>query len=310
MSERENPMHVLLTGAAGMVGSHVLEYLLEKTNWTFVCPCSWRHKGNPLNIEPNDRVRVITCDLVGPIPELGFFDYILHLASDSHVDRSIKDPVGFIENNVSSTLSVLEYARAHHPEVFIQFSTDEVYGAREHQEWDVLLPANPYAASKAAQEMCALAYWRTFGVPVVITNSNNVVGRNQHPEKYVPKLVQLINAGMKVQIHVFEGQCGRRYYNPVENIADALLFILNLPPEAREGPCRFNLPGGEELDNLEMAQLIADLLGRPLYHEMVDVSLIRPGYDEFYPKTDGQLLKLGWKPPLSLAEGLRWVKEL
>lgn len=302
---------VLITGASGFIGSGVLKYFLEHTTWDFVTLSSWRHQGSPLNMPKNKRVEVITHDLTGTMPDLGHFDYILHLASESHVDRSIADPVNFIENNVSSTLQMLEYARKYPPEVFLLFSTDEVYGAAHHVEWDVLLPSNPYAASKACQEMIALAYWRTYGVPVVITNSNNIVGPNQHPEKFVPKLIKMIRAGETVQVHTTEGKPGTRYYNPVENVADALLFILSRDPVSypeSKRPDRYNLPGGRELDNLEMAKLIAGLLKKQLKYELVDAEGVRPGYDQFYPKTDGALSAAGWTPPLTLEEGLAWIR--
>lgn len=304
-------MKVLITGADGFIGSNVLEYLLDKTDWSFVCICSWRHKGNPANVPKNERVEVITHDLRGPIPDLGEFDYILHLASESHVDRSQKEPVEFIENNVSSTLQILEYARKNPPKVFLQFSTDEVYGATNHQEWDVLLPSNPYAASKAAQEMIAIAYWKTFKVPVVITNTNNAVGLNQNPEKFVPKVIERIKKGEVVDIHTWNGKPGKRFWNPVVNMADAILFILNRPPSTfpeSDRPDRYNISGGKELDNFEMAILIAGLLDKKLRYQFVDAGSIRPGYDEFYAKTDGTLDKLGWKPPATLEEGMAWVK--
>lgn len=325
-------MKVLLTGGSGFIGSGVLDYMLEHTDWEFTAICSWRHHGSPLNIAAQPRVSVVTHDLTGPLPDMGDFDYILNLASESHTERSIIDPVPFVENNVSSTLQVLEYARKHMPKVFLQFSTDEVYGAFDHKEWDLLLPGNPYSASKAAQEVIAISYWRTYGLPIVITNSNNIIGSHQHPEKFVPKLIGLIQAGEEVQIHQSNGQPGRRHYNPVQNVADALLFILNREPamygvkrdvrlkgltlmddggiELDAGyvmptrPDRYNLPGGAELDNLEMAQLIAKKLGKPLKYKLVDAQAARPGYDQFYPKTDGILTKLGWLPPLTLEQGL------
>lgn len=314
---------VLLTGASGFIGSGVLEYMLEKTDWTFVCLNSWRHKGTSLNLQfakDNPRVEIITHDLTGNMPELGDFNYILNLASESHVDRSIDDPVTFTENNIASVLQVLEYAREHVPEVFLQFSTDEVYGATKHKEWDVLLPSNPYAASKAAQEMICIAYWKTYGLPIVITNSNNIIGKNQDVEKFVPKLIKLITAGEEIQIHTTNQGPGKRYYNPVENVADALLFILERQPQRYlrevatvkqvDRPDRYNLPGGTELDNLEMAELIASLLGKPLQYTMVNAENVRRGYDQFYPKTEGRLTELGWTPPLTLEEGLLWIKSL
>ncbi len=298
-------MNVLITGASGFIGSGVLSYLLENTDWDFTCICSWRHKGNPLNIPPSDRVQIITLDLTGQIPYIGNFDYILHLASESHVDRSIRHPVEFIENNVSSTLQMLEFARDFPPKAFVMFSTDEVFGATEHEEWDVLLPSNPYSASKAAQEMISIAYWSTFGVPVVITNSNNIVGPNQDKEKYLPKLIDLIGRDEQVQIHVSNGEPGKRYYNPVQNVGNALKFILeNYKGSDTDRPPRFNLPGGEELNNLELAELVADSLGKTLNYELVDVSTIRPGYDEFYARTDGALHTAGWEPIVTLREAL------
>ena len=304
-------MRVLLTGASGFIGSEVLEYMLEHTDWQFAVVSSWRHQGNPLNIKPNKRVEVITHDLTAPLPEIGKFDYMINMASESHVDRSIVDPVGFIENNVSSTLQMLEYAREHCYKAFIQFSTDEVYGATEHKEWDVLLPSNPYSASKAAQEMIAISYWRTYGVPVIITNSNNIVGKNQDPEKFVPKIVSMINSGQDVTLHTVNGNYGTRYYNPVQNVADALLFILEQPvsmyPDT-DRPDRYPIAGGEELNNLEMAELVAELMDKPLKYVTQDAESVRRGYDQFYPKTDGKLTELGWTPPMTLREGLQWIK--
>lgn len=310
-------MRVLITGADGFIGSNILKYLLVNTSWDFVCLCSWRHFGNPLNIQPSRRVEVVTHDLTGPIPDIGEFDYMINLASESHVDRSITDPVPFVENNVSSTLQMLEYARKVRPKVFLQFSTDEVYGAMDHKEWDVLLPSNPYAASKAAQEMIAIAYWKTYDVPLAITNSNNIVGPNQNPEKFVPKIASLIKQGRTVEIHAKNGKAGRRYWNAVDNVADAIMFILEQKPSKygrrRVGgvidrPDRYSLSGGQELDNLEMAQLVAKILKLPLKYKTVDAEKVRKGYDEFYAATVGTLDQLGWTAPYTLEEGLAWLK--
>jgi dTDP-D-glucose 4,6-dehydratase len=304
------PRRVLMTGASGFIGSSVLAHLLERREWEIVCVSSWRHKGSSQRLTLHPRMQVVTHDLVGPIPDLGRFDFILNLASESHVDRSIAQPVAFIENNVSSTLQVLEYARRYPPELLIQFSTDEVYGATNHAEWDVLLPSNPYAASKAAQEMIAIAYWSTFGVPVVITNSNNVVGPGQDPEKFIPKVIGLVGRGEPVPIHMIGGRPGRRHYNSVRNVADALLFILDhiRQPEPRgDRPPRFSIPGGAELDNREMAIAIAHLMERPLSVVEIDAEAIRPGYDEFYGPAEGLLSQLGWYPPYTLKDELRRI---
>lgn len=308
---------VLMTGADGFIGSNVLQYLLNNTNWEFTIICSWRHMGNPLNVPLNDRIKVITHDLRGPIPELGDFDYIIHLASESHVDRSNKDPVNFFENNISITLQILEYARFHKHDKFIHFSTDEVYGPRQHSDWDLLLGTSPYAGSKGAQECAVICWFYTFGVRAIITNSNNVIGKNQHPEKYVPKLIRAIEAGETVEVHQQNGKFGRRYYNPVENVASALHFILEQTEWAMVQdevtdvmlPPRYGLHGGEELDNFQMAQLIAKVLGKPLKYIFKDPKDIRPSYDHFYPESlDYKLQDLGWQPPYDLEKGLQWIK--
>jgi dTDP-glucose 4,6-dehydratase len=312
---------VLLTGISGFIGSNAMEYILENTDWDVVGIASWEHKGVPTRISESkaymkhkDRVTIITHDLVSNITNdledrIGKIDYIVHMASSSHVDRSISDPVDFVENNISSTLQVLEYARKHVPEVFIMFSTDEVYGANAHEEWDVLLPSNPYAASKASQEMICIAYWKTYGLPIVITNSNNIVGKNQDKEKFLPKIIDKLNKGEKITIHTSNGEPGTRYYNPVQNVADALLYILNIKPTLYsldvDRPDRYSLPGGEELNNLQMAQMVAKAMGKELDYELIDAESVRPGYDTFYPKTDGKLSELGWEAPYTFEDELK-----
>jgi dTDP-glucose 4,6-dehydratase len=308
-------MRCLLTGADGFIFSNVLKIYLEKTDWEFVCLCSWRHKGNPLNLQftkGNPRVTIISHDLTGELPDLGYFDYIINGASESHVDRSNSNPVPFVENNVSLMLQVLEYARKYPPKVFIQFSTDEVYGAMEHKEWDVFIPSSPYAASKGCQELICISYWKTYKVPIVITNSNNIVGPNQNPEKFVPKIIQQIKNNEEVTIHTANGVPARRHWNAVENVADALLFIIYRTPTMypiSDRPDRYGLGGGHELDTLEMAQLVASKLNLPLKYHLLDGEAVRPGIDASYPKTEGTLEALGWTAPVTLEESLeKWVK--
>lgn len=294
-------MRVLLTGASGFIGSNVLAYLSERIDCTFTCPVSFRHRGSPLNL--TGAARVVYADLRGELPDLGEFDAILNLASESHVDRSIADPVAFIENNISATLQLLEYARRHPCSIFVQFSTDEVFG---QAPWGCYEPSNPYSASKAAQEMCALAYRRTYDVPVVITNANNVVGPGQHPEKFVPKLVRQITAGETVKIHAVHGTPGRRFYTPVQNVADALGTIVALGPQAE--PPRYSIPGAEEVDNLEMARRIGLLLGRDGFDfEFIEAESVRPGYDPSYRSqpADDRLTAAGWRPPYTLDRCLK-----
>lgn len=319
--------HILLTGAAGFVGSHVLSHILKNTDHTVTCICSWRHHGEPYRIlddknyqNHKSRVKIITHDLTAPITkrtkkDIGKVDIILNIASDSHVDRSITDPVPFIKNNVDLCLNMLEYAREVKPELFLQFSTDEVYGQAplgvDHKEWSPIIPSNPYSASKAAQEAIAISYWRTYGVPLIITNTMNVFGERQDKEKFVQLCIDKVLTGEKISIHAYPGakRAGSRFYIHARNVADAVMFIVNnvtptLYPD-HELPERFNVVGELEVDNLTMAQMIAELVGKPLNYELIDFHSSRPGHDCRYALDGKKLADIGWKPKISLKESLR-----
>lgn len=323
---------VLLTGASGFFGSHLLRHLLVNTDWNFVCPCSWTHKGTPerivnaLNGIDPDRVDVITHDLSAPFTEvtkkrMGKVDMILNIASNSHVNRSIDAPGEFIVNNTLLAYNVLEYAREVKPEVFLQFSTDEVYGVApegvNYKEWSPIIPSNPYSASKAAQEAIAISYWRTYNVPVIITNTMNLFGETQDPEKYVAQLIRKINNDEKVTVHGSEGNIGSRFYLHARNGADAVFFILkNLPPKLyNEGenmcPDRYNIVGDIEMNNLDLAKLVAKILGKELSYELVDFHKGRPGHDRRYALDGGKLKDAGWQAPVefesSLKKSIEWT---
>jgi dTDP-glucose 4,6-dehydratase len=319
----------LLTGAGGFIGAHTLAHVMHNTDWELVCVDSFRHKGKTDRIAEmlvahpdwRERCTVITHDLIAPFSEqminrIGHIDYILNIASESHVDRSIEDPVPFVKNNVDLVLNMLEYARLVKPEIFFQISTDEVYGAApvgsDHKEWSPILPSNPYSGSKAAQEAIAISYWRTYGVPVVITNTMNNFGEMQDPEKYIPMVIQRIYNGQSVTIHGTPDYIGSRFYLHARNHADALLFIANnIKPAMYEDtpgivkPTRFNVVGNVEADNLELAELIAEMMGKKLKYELVDFHQTRPGHDRRYALDGNKLFNAGWKPPIGFEHSLR-----
>ena len=312
-------MKILITGASGFIGSEVLKYLLKTTDWDIVCICSWKHRGTPENVVKDPRVKVITHDLIAPltettVQELGAIDYIINIASESHVDRSITDPVTFIQNNVNLTLNMLELARELKPKKFLQFSTDEVYGVApdgvDHVEWSPIIPSNPYAASKAAQEAIAVSYWRTYGLPIVITNTMNVYGETQDWEKFIPLCVKKITNGEKLTIHGKpDGTPGSRSYIHVNQVAEAVKYIIDnvdvpVYPNA-DRPQRLNLVGEEEVDNLALAQRIAGYLGKELKYEVVDFHSSRPGHDTRYSLDGSKLANLGWKPKNTLTTRLK-----
>jgi dTDP-glucose 4,6-dehydratase len=251
------------------------------------------------------------------------------MASQSHVDTSITDPVPFVENNMAVALNTLELARKLRPEAVVMISTDEVYGPAEpghaHREWDAILPSNPYAASKAAQEAVSISYWRTYGIPVVITNTMNMIGERQHAEKYVPKVLRAVLAGKEAVIHGSPGNIGSRHYLHARNMADAVLFLLrgtlpsmfpaHLAPgseaAAADRPDRYNIASADRISNLELAQMIAAAAGMPLRYRWEDFHRTRPGHDPHYGLDPGKISALGWKPPVpfaaSLERTIRWT---
>lgn len=318
---------LLLTGASGFVGSHALRHVLVKTDWEIVCPVTFSHKGLQdrirLSIAGNEdhlkRIKLVKCDLAYPVSsitaqEIGKIDYVLNLASESHVDRSISEPANFIINNVSLICNLLDWARIANPEKIIHISTDEVYGpapiGAAHREWiDQYFPSNPYSASKAAQESIVFSYWRTYGLPVMITNTMNLIGEMQDPEKFIPMIMRRIISGEKVSIHgSLAGEIGSRFYLHARNQADALLFLLDKEfPKYGESdkPAKFHIVGEREINNLELAQFIADHMKRELNYEIVDFHTSRPGHDLRYALDGSLIAKAGWRAPVSLFDSLR-----
>lgn len=321
-------MRVLLTGVAGFMGSHVLEHLLKNTDLDVVGIASWKHKGTPERVEEvlstdtswRERVTIITHDLSAPFTDhtkqrLPHIDYIINVASDSHVDRSIYDPVPFVQNNVNLMLTMLELAREIKPHKFLQVSTDEVYGPAPdnvlHKEWSTVLPSNPYSASKAMQEALCISYWRTYNVPLIITNTMNLFGEMQDPEKYIAQLIRKIYSNEVVTVHGTPEYVGSRFYLHARNQADALLYILNhVDPVMYWGgvdrPERFNIVGDKEVDNLSLAKLVAQMMGKELNYIFVDFHATRPGHDRRYA-LDGDKLKreFGWIAPLDFETSLQ-----
>jgi dTDP-glucose 4,6-dehydratase len=335
-------MRVLLTGAGGFAGHHVLEHLLVTTDWDVVCTDSFRHRGKTDRVaevlEGHDvwrtRTRVITHDLTVPFSaqaqnRIGHIDYVIAMASESHVDRSIDDPVPFVQNNVNVALSTLELCRWLQPRAVLWMSTDEVYGPEvkidgklvPHKEWAPIIPSNPYSASKAAQEAIAISWWRTYGVPVVIINGMNLIGERQDPEKFLPMLIRKISTGGTIQIHGHRGDVGSRHYLHCRNLADGMLHILGMRAPAcypahsvrqttlfgqawmRTEPDRWNIVG-DRTDNLTLAHMVAEIIGKPLHYQLVDFHSARPGHDPHYGLDPAKLAEAGWTPPVDFRESL------
>ena len=159
--------------------------------------------------------------------------------------------------------------------------------------------------------MIAQAYYHTYGVPVVITNTNNAIGSGQDIEKFLPKIVKAVMNDEEVMIHTNNGVVGSRIYNPVTNMADALLYIAEhlLPKLGQDRPDKYMIGGGKQLTNLELAQTVAKQLGKDLKYKLVDVSSIRPAYDQHYPCGGDKLFGLGWEPPFTFEQELNKIIE-
>lgn len=320
---------ILLTGAAGFAGSHCLRHLLANTSWDVTCPVSLDHKGRLGRLEAAtcgmdaNRVQVIPCDLAQPLTShtRGLFgqpDYVINYASDSHVDRSITDPAPFAGNNVRLMLTMLEFARTlPRLRAFVHMSTDEVFGPAYDGELFTEdaqhRPSNPYAASKSAQSQLGYAWWRTFGVPFAEVYGCNMFGEHaQNPEKFFPKVMRMVLAGETVPVHASpDGKPGTRFWQHARNVADAILFILRSVEPAcySDGdvrvPSRFNITSGDQVPNLDLAQVIADAVGKPLRYELTDYHSSRPGHDLAYGIDGSRLRALGWRPPVDFETGVR-----
>lgn len=310
---------ILITGGCGFIGHHIVEHFLKGTDWDIVVLDKLSYASNGFDrlrdIQAFDakRVLVLATDFTRPVEkgiakEIGEVDYILHLGAETHVDKSIEDPEPFVMSNVVGTMRMLDFARTQpHLKKFLYFSTDEVFGPAPegvfYGEWDRYNSTNPYSASKAGGEELALAYANTYKLPVVVTHTMNVFGERQHPEKFIPMTVRKVLSGDTVLIHTDSSKtkAGSRFWIHARNIASAINFLLD-KTEIRE---KYNVVGEREVDNLEMAQLIARILGKPLRYELTDFHSSRPGHDLRYALDGSKMKQLGWEVPMSFEESLQ-----
>ena len=310
---------VLITGGCGFIGHHFVEHIFVKTDWNIIVLDKLTYASHGLerlrNTETLDsgRVKVFTYDLSHPLSiglkkELGDVNYIVHMAADTHVDNSISTPVPFIKNNIMSTVHMLEYARTlPNLDIFFYFSTDEVYGPalgnKLFQEDERHNPTNPYSASKSGAEQICVSYHNTYDVPVMRINVMNAMGERQHVEKFIPKVIKKVLNDELVEIHSYPDKktSGTRYYIHARNIAAGVLFLLENGTIGES----YNLTGEKEVSNLEMAQIIADTIGKPLKYEMVDFHSDRPGHDLRYGLDGTKMQKMGWSLPIDFETSLR-----
>ncbi len=325
---------VLITGGAGFIAHHIIANIIKNTDWEIVTVDRLDISGNlnrlneilnQFSKEDKKRLKIVFHDLKAEInsqisSEVGEPNIILHLAAASHVDRSILYPMEFVQDNVTGTVNLLDFAKKlNNLEKFVYFSTDEIFGNApkgvSYKEYDRYNSTNPYSASKAAAEEFCVAYENTYKLPIFITHTMNVFGERQHPEKFIPMVIQRVRDSKKVFVHSNKEktQAGSRHYIHAQDVADGLMFILNLKNYKHKGDfgnasCpKFNLVGPEEIDNLSLAQTIAKIQNKELIYELIDNHSSRPGHDLRYSLDSSLLKSLGWEPKIKLSKRIEEV---
>jgi dTDP-glucose 4,6-dehydratase len=310
-------MRILVTGGAGFIGSNFIRHLLaSEPDCTVVNLDKLTYAGNLENLADVERgpryhfVKGSICD-AELVDELlaTTFDALVNFAAESHVDRSIQDATAFVETNVLGTQTLLEACRRRRVPRMLQVSTDEVYGSigpvGRFTEESPLASNSPYAASKAAADLLAGAYFRTYGMPVIITRSSNNYGPYQFPEKVIPLFIT--NALADESLPLYGDGLHVRDWLHVQDHCQALAVILR---EGRPGET-YNIGGNCERANIDLARLILRALGKPdsLIAHVTD----RLGHDRRYALDTGKLEReLGWRPRIlfevGLQETVRWYE--
>lgn len=326
-------MRVLITGLCGFIGHHVAEHLLHHTDWELIGLDRIDATSTPhrLRFIPEwgslgSRVKFVWHDLRAPIndttnSQIGPVDVLIHMAASTHVDRSITEPLMFVQDNVVGTAHLLDWWRRRQrvdslgdkPKGFmVHFSTDEVFGPAEgnyfFKEWDRYKSASPYSASKAGAEELACAFSNTYKLKINVVRVMNVIGERQHPEKFVPMTIGKLLRGEEILIHANQdcSTVGTRYYLHAANVAKALHWLVNRRDELPLFD-KWNLSGEREVSNLEMAQLLAKYTEQTLRYRLIDSDQLRPGHDLRYAIDGTKLREAGFSYPMNFEESLRRI---
>ncbi|MDZ7739130.1 MAG: dTDP-glucose 4,6-dehydratase [Bacteroidales bacterium] len=314
---------VLITGGAGFIGSHVIRHFVNKyPGYLIVNADKLTYAGNLLNltdIEKAGNYRFEQTDIVNDEEVTALFkkykfDSVIHLAAESHVDRSISSPNEFVFTNVVGTVNLLNAARKtwqDKPEgkLFYHISTDEVYGSlgseglfTEETPYD---PKSPYSASKAGSDHFVRAYFNTYGLPVVISNCSNNYGPNQFPEKLIPLVINNIKTGREVPVYG-KGENIRDWLY-VEDHAIAIDMVFH---KGRHGET-YNIGGNNEWKNIDLVRTLCELMDEKLGRSKGESARLitfvkdRAGHDMRYAIDSSKIMKeLGWSPEHTFREGL------
>jgi dTDP-glucose 4,6-dehydratase len=312
-------MNVLVTGAAGFIGSNFVRYVLGAHNdWKVVNVDKLTYAGNLANLEAiaGDpryafrRADICDADAIGRIFTEEKPDVVINFAAETHVDRSIEDPFLFLRTNILGTQVLMEAAKRSGVARFLQISTDEVYGSLgatgRFSEDSPLRPNSPYAASKTSADLLVRAYFKTYGLPTLVTRCSNNYGSFQFPEKIIPFFVTLLHEGKPVPVYG-DGMNVRDWIH-VDDHSRAVEAVLL---RGRPGEV-YNVGGGNERTNIEITKLLLDAMGKDSSHMKFVPD--RPGHDRRYAIDDTKIrTELGVVPQVPFKEGLeatvRWYLE-
>jgi dTDP-glucose 4,6-dehydratase len=301
---------LLVTGGAGFIGSNFIHHIAENhTGYRIINLDKLTYAGNLENLrdmEGNPNYEFIKGDiadrqLVDNIFKSNIIDAVVNFAAESHVDRSIEDPGIFIQTDIYGTYVLLEAMREYEGGIFLQISTDEVYGSIEFgssKESDILKPNSPYSASKAGAEMIVRSFYKTYGVPIIITRTSNNFGPYQHPEKLIPLFITDLIDDKKVPLYG-DGMNIRDWIYVDDNCASLDLILHN--GEIGE---IYNIGAGNEKPNIWITWKILELLGKT--EDMIKPVQDRLGHDRRYSLDCSKLKKeLGWVTQYNLEQALK-----
>jgi len=303
-------MNLLITGAAGFIGSNFVEYMLGRYPTDKITVLDKLSTGGRLENLRDFKgkitfVRGDICNTKDVEKSIKDCNIIINFAAETHVDRSINDAAPFIESNIMGTSVLLDAARKHDVNKFVQISTDEVYGQilnGSFKETDILNPRNPYSATKAGAELLCQSFYTTHKLPVVITRSSNNFGPKQNPEKLIPHFI--INALHDKPLPIYGSGKQVRDWLYVKDNCSGIDFISK---NGKDGEI-YNIGGGNEKTNLEITKLILKSMNKS--ETLIKFVEDRPGHDFRYSLNCDKLAKLGWKPGYkfedAFKETIRW----
>lgn len=300
-------MKLLVTGGLGFIGSNFIRYMLAKYENIQVTNLDKLSIGsNPANlkeIETDKRYNFIKGDITDKelVDDLvSKVDIVVNIAAETHVDRSIAEPWSFIHSNTIGAVTLFEAAKKHRKRI-LHVSTDEIYGdilEGSFKEDDKLKPSSPYSASKAAADLFAQAYHRTYGLDIVIARCTNNYGPYQYPEKLIPKTI--IRASLSLSIPIYGKGTNIRDWIYVQDFCEALDILLK---NGKDGEI-YNISANNELKNIDVVKTILKIMNKP--EKLITFVEDRPGHDIRYSLDSSKIrTELNWKPKHNFEEALK-----